>query len=70
MGYSLWGCKESDMTEHVHTHTTFFMVQLSHLYMTVGKTITLTTIVICVTSLSARKYLETATTNVKNVNVI
>ena len=42
MGYSLWGCKESDMTEHVHTHTTFFMVQLSHLYMTVGKTITLT----------------------------
>ena len=27
-------------------------------------------IVICFTSLSARKYLETATTNVKNVNVI
>ena len=20
-GYSLWGCKESDMTEHAHTHT-------------------------------------------------
>ena len=22
MGYSPWGCKESDTTEHVHTHTT------------------------------------------------
>ena len=21
MGYSLWGCKESDTTEHTHTHT-------------------------------------------------
>ena len=21
MGYSPWGCKESDMTEHIHTHT-------------------------------------------------
>ena len=21
VGYSLWGCKESDMTEHTHTHT-------------------------------------------------
>ena len=42
MGYSLWGCKESDMTEHVHTHTAFFMVQLSHLYMTTGKAIALT----------------------------
>ena len=27
MGYSPWGCKESDMTEHTHTHThnLFFM---------------------------------------------
>ena len=21
VGYSLWGCKELDMTEHTHTHT-------------------------------------------------
>ena len=21
MGYSPWGCKESDMTKHTHTHT-------------------------------------------------
>ena len=21
MGYSQWGCKESDMTEYTHTHT-------------------------------------------------
>ena len=21
MGYSPWGCKESDVTEHTHTHT-------------------------------------------------
>ena len=20
-GYSAWGCKDSDMTEHIHTHT-------------------------------------------------
>ena len=27
---------------HIYTHTPFFMVQLSHLYMTTGKTIALT----------------------------
>ena len=39
-GYSLWGCKEADMMEHAYS--AFFMVQLSHLYMTTGKTIALT----------------------------
>ena len=23
VGYSLWGCKESDMTEHTHIHACF-----------------------------------------------
>ena len=45
MGYSPWGSKESDMTEGLtlsHFFTFFFMVQLSHPYMTTGKTIALT----------------------------
>ena len=25
MGYSPWGCKESDMTEHARTHTQWFL---------------------------------------------
>ena len=30
MGYSPWGCKESDMTEHIHTHMpTYIMKYLS-----------------------------------------
>ena len=42
-GYSSWGCKESGMTEQLSlTHSAFFMVQLSHPYVTNWKTITLT----------------------------
>ena len=39
-----WGRKESDTTERLHslTHSAFFTVQLSHPYMTTGKTIALT----------------------------
>ena len=40
MGYSPWGPKESDPTERLYV--TFFTVQLSHPYMTTGKTIALT----------------------------
>jgi len=41
---SPWGCKELDTTtdQLAYSHTAFFMVQLSHLYMTTGKTIALT----------------------------
>ena len=42
MGYSPWGRKESDMTDFTYFLTAFFMVQLSHLYLTTGKTIALT----------------------------
>ena len=44
VGYSPWGRKESDTTERLHfqIHFTFFIVQLSHPYMTTGKTIALT----------------------------
>ena len=42
-GYSLWGHKELDMTDQLtYKHTAFFMVQLSHPYMTTGKIIALT----------------------------
>ena len=27
-----WGCKESDMTEHTHTHNTFFNVDQNKSY--------------------------------------
>ena len=38
-GCSPWSHRESDTTEWLtHTHRAFFMVQLSHLYMTAGKT--------------------------------
>ena len=39
---SPWGCKESDTTERLHFTSLFFTVQLSHPYMTTGKTIALT----------------------------
>ena len=43
VGYSTWGHKELDTTEWLHFHfQAFFMVQLSHLYMTTGKTVPLT----------------------------
>ena len=44
MGYSPRGRKESDTTERLHSllHSAFFIVQLSHPYMTTGKTIALT----------------------------
>ena len=46
MGYSPWGHKESDTTELLHFHflwhSAFFIVQLSHPFMTTGKTIALT----------------------------
>ena len=42
-GYSLWGHKELDMIDQLtYKHTAFFMVQLSHTYMTTGKIIALT----------------------------
>ena len=41
VGYSPWGRKESDMTDFTYFLTAFFMVQLSHLYLTTGKTIAL-----------------------------
>ena len=41
MGYSPWGHKESDTTEQLSL-SVFFMVQLSHPYLTTGKTIALT----------------------------
>ena len=41
--YSPWGCKELDRTEQLTLSlSAFFMVQLSHPYMTTGKTIALT----------------------------
>ena len=40
VGYSPWGPKESNPTERLYV--TFFTVQLSHPYMTTGKTIALT----------------------------
>ena len=42
MGYSSWGHEESDTTGQLHNFTTFFILQLSHPYMTTGKTIALT----------------------------
>ena len=45
VGYSPWGSKESDMTKGLTLSsffTFFFMVQLSHPYVTTGKTIALT----------------------------
>ena len=42
MGYSPWGRKELDMTERLHFTSAFFIVQLSHPYMTTGKIIALT----------------------------
>ena len=42
IGYSPRGCKELDITERLHSLTAFFIVQLSHPYMTTGKTIALT----------------------------
>ena len=45
VGYSPWGSKESNTTEGLtlsYFFTFFFMVQLSHPYMTTGKTIALT----------------------------
>ena len=36
-GYSPWGHKESDTTERFHFTLAFFIVQLSHPYMTIGK---------------------------------
>ena len=44
MGYSPRGHKESDTTEQLHslTHSAFFVVQLSHPYMTTGTIIALT----------------------------
>ena len=43
ISFRKWGRKELDMTERLHspTHSAFFMVQLSHLYMSTGKTIAL-----------------------------
>ena len=41
-GYSPWSHKESDTTEAA-AHVDFFMIHLSHLYMTTGKIIALTT---------------------------
>ena len=43
ISFRKWGRKELDMTEQLHspTHSAFFMVQLSHLHMTTGKTIAL-----------------------------
>ena len=41
MGYSPWGHKELDRTEQLSL-SVFFMVQLSHPYMTAGKTTALT----------------------------
>ena len=40
-GYSPWSCKELDMAEWL-TLSDFFMVKLSHLYVTTGKSIALT----------------------------
>ena len=41
--YSPWGCQELDRTEQLTLSlSAFFMVQLSHPYMTTGKTIALT----------------------------
>ena len=40
--YSPWGPKESDTTERLHFTSAFFIVQLSHPYMTTGKTVALT----------------------------
>ena len=41
--YNPWGCKELDRTEQLTLLlSAFFMVQLSHPYMTTGKTIALT----------------------------
>ena len=44
VGYSPWGRKESDTTERLHFHflSAFFKVQLSHPYMTTGKSRALT----------------------------
>ena len=39
--YSPWDCKESDTTKWL-SHSAFFIVQLSHPYITTGKTIALT----------------------------
>ena len=43
ISFRKWGRKELDTTERLHspTHSAFFMVQLSHLYITTGKTIAL-----------------------------
>ena len=43
ISFRKWGRKELDTTEQLHspTHSAFFMVQLSHLHMTTGKTIAL-----------------------------
>ena len=40
--YSPWGPEESDTTERLHFTSAFFIVQLSHPYMTTGKTVALT----------------------------
>ena len=42
VGYSPWGRKELDTTERLHFTSAFFIVQLSHPYITTGKTIALT----------------------------
>ena len=34
VGYSPWGCKESDMTERLHSLTDFYVEEVSSLYQT------------------------------------
>ena len=42
VGYSPWGCKESDTAERLLFFTAVFILQLWHPYMTTGKTLCLT----------------------------